>query len=322
MRTTSIRWICAGALCLGMLWAPNIRAQDPAAAATQDDPETGQPSLLHHFSMQMQFTNVYDTNIDHDDRHVASYGWVPGLRVRFRSSPVKPVFSVIYVVARHDYTNTEKWDRISNKVAAVLEPSLHGRLRMQTSGEVSLGGSSEDRDVSNQYLLVQEFEYRFTRDYRLQLYGTYRLKHFPDSPDDNAIKPNVGLRFEQRLSGGRRWEVGARFEVNRERRNPRGEYDRWTFDMDYRIPVFHRKAALTLGAKYRRKYYQEKTVRIEKMDRLRRDFRWVLEAQWQHTLPGGAVVELAYAFETRDSNDPDKLYSAHLLSLGFAYDLW
>ncbi|WP_456429748.1 surface lipoprotein assembly modifier [Rhodocaloribacter sp.] len=299
------------------------RAQDPSetAARAQDATEGEAAWPARHIDAGLLFSNSYDSNINHDAEPVSSYGVVPGLRVRYLSAPQKPLYTLVYTVALHSYTNTDRWDRVSHQFTALYAPKLSDRLRARTSATVSLRGSSEDRDISNQFLLGQEFEFRIDRNHRLYLYGTYRLKRFPDKPENNAFKPNVGLDFERRLPEGRRWGVGVRYEIKR-RDNPRSDYGRWTFSLEYRTAYFGGGNQIRLGAKYRRKYYARKLVTIEKQDVLRRDQRWTLSFAWRRAFGRGFLVELGYKFENRDSNNPAKLYQAHLVELAFAYDLW
>ncbi|MFQ5570227.1 MAG: hypothetical protein ACE5G0_11170 [Rhodothermales bacterium] len=317
------------ALCLGTIRAQNAVDEEASPREAngepfaRNQPETARqegPSPLNHFELEVLLSNKYDTNIDHNEEHVPSYGLVPGLRLRYRNRPSDPLLIVIYTVARHAYTNTEKWDRVSNKVRVLFAPELTRRLHAESVGEISLRGSSEDRDLSNQYFFRQGVEYRFTRNHRLQLYGTLLWKQIPENTKNNAFKPRLGARFERRLPEGRRWEAGVRYERNREQL-PRGNYARWTFDMGYRFPLFDTGGRVQVELKYRRKTYEARFVEIEDEDVLRRDYRWVLGASWRRTFVGHAQVELGYQFETRDSNDPEKHFTAHLITLALAYRL-
>ena len=146
-----------------------------------------------------------------------------------------------------------------------------------------------------------------------------RWKRFPENAESNAFKPHVGGRFERRLTGGRRWEIGARYEI-KSAQNTRLNYTRWTFDIAYRLPVLSPQDLLKVKAKYRRKLYDERFVEIEDEDYLRQDYRWVLGTTWRYTVSQGFHVEWDYKFERRDSNDPEKPFNAHLLALALIYD--
>ncbi|MFK7846544.1 MAG: SPOR domain-containing protein [Rhodothermales bacterium] len=278
--------------------------------------------LRQHVSAELQFANIYEDNIDHDEdfEAVQSYGMVPALQVQFRSSATDPLITLEYLVARHAYSNTERWDRVSNSFRGALEPRISDALHAKTSVELSLKGSSEDRDVSNQFQIVQEVEYRFSRRHRLQVYGTYRVKRFPDQPGAKDFKPNVGINFERSNSDGERFESGARYEFNKEE-ELRGNYKRWTFTVDYRTPEILNKNQFEVGVKHRRKSYTARFVEIEDEDYLRLDNRLSVGLSWSRDFSRGVSMEVAYEFETRGSNDPEKLYEANALSLIMTYAL-
>ena len=54
----------------------------------------------------------------------------------------------------------------------------------------------------------------------------------------------------------------------------------------------------------------------------REDGQWGLEARWRYPITPAVGLQLGYAFESRLSNDPDKLYDAHLFDVAFVYTLW
>ncbi len=279
--------------------------------------------LNRHFDASLQFSSIYEDNIGHDADidAVQSYGMVPALQVRFQSSAENPLFVFDYLVARHAYSNTERWDRVSNAFRASFEPEISDELYLVTSAEISLRGSSEDRDVSNQYQVMQEIEYRFTRRHRLQLYGTYRIKRFPDQPGAQDLKPNVGINFDRRYSNGERFETGVRYEFNKEE-EIRGNYKRWTFSVEYRTPQFNKlRDQFEVGVKHRTKTYTARFVELDDQDYLREDHRLSIEAVWMHQFKRGVSTELGYEFETRGSNDPDRLYDANAFRFVMIYNL-
>ena len=287
-----------------------------------DNPMVRQGFMQRHFEAEVMFSNIYEDNIDHDAdfEAVPSFGMVPALHLQLRSSQDDPLIVFDYVVARHSYSNTERWDRVSNMFRGEFEPRLDGNLRMKTSGEISLRGSSEDRDISNQFQVAHEFEYRITRRHRVQLYGTYRIKRFPDQPGVQDFKPNIGFNFERSNSDGERFESGVRYEINREEEE-RGNYNRWTFDVEYRTPMLNDRDQFEIGVKNRRKSYAARFVEIEDEDFLREDGRVTIDVVWSHRFNRGVSLELGYEFETRSSNDPERLYKANAFNLLMSYAL-
>lgn len=286
---------------------------------SEPDPESdGESSSVgNRIHVQMRISNFYNSNIDHDEVNLRSYGVVPSLRLRFQDQSVDPVLTLDYGTANHSYTNTDRWDRLSHTARGEYSPELTDRLRTETVAEVSLKGSSEDRDLSDQYLLTQQVEYRATQSNRLQFYGTLRWKRFADNSQSNTFKPHVGVRLENRFAGNRRWELGVRYEVNRAQTSTRN-YTRWTVDTEARFPVFGPSGRIEFGLKFRQKNYDERFV-VEDVRRL--DRRWIADATWRHSLGQGLFLELEYQFETRDSNDPDKIFGAHLVGFALTYDI-
>jgi hypothetical protein len=280
----------------------------------------GRVRMPRNLSVDVRFASVYDSNIDHNDESAESYGLVPAARMRLRSSVDDPLLTAVYVVARHDYSNTDRWTRTSHLANLIFEPRTSDWFRMSTVGQVSIRGSSEDRDISNQYRVEQDLEVRFSRRHRLIVYGGLVWKKFPDSPVDDAFKPRVGGEYRRYGSGGRRWELDVRREWNEEQ-EIEGEYDRWKFETSYRFPI-GRVALARIELEYRRKTYRERFVEIEDDDFLRRDYRWTVGTSATREIGRNLSVELGYRFEKRDSNDPDKLYSAHMVTLGLGYSLF
>jgi len=272
----------------------------------------------NHLRIELQYLNRYDSNIDHDEYNLHSFGMVPAVFMQFRTSRSKPVFELGYLVARHNYTGTDRWDRFSHLVKGKLREDRGGSFRTETQGEISLAGTSEDRDLSNEYQARQEVEYRPKRDYRLRVYGTLRWKHY-DLPQRNHFKPNVGAEFEQKLDNGGSVQFGVRWETKRiEAKSSR--YKRWTVSLQYVMPVSS-FSDLKFSVENRKKLYQFKDVTIDKEKVLRRDFRWKFDVSWIAYVTERIRVDVGYKFEHRDSNDPQKVFDAHMIDTGISYRL-
>jgi hypothetical protein len=238
---------------------------------------------------------------------------VYGLGVGYRTPPSRPTLELSYEVAVHSYTQTDKWDRVSHNLQASFEQRLTRHWNLETNGELSFKGSSEDRELVDQYILLQQIYYRLNRQNRLGFYGAYRVKRYDDSPDRDATNLYLGGDFEEQLGVGHRWKIGYRYETNRPQ-SPRHQYIRWTYSMDYTTPLSAR-GKLILGVRYRSQRYDERLMEIEDTEVPRHDHRWVLSASWIRPLWRNQELDLDYKFETRSSNDPDKEFSAHLLAI-------
>jgi hypothetical protein len=256
---------------------------------------------------------------------VRSFGLVPSVGVHFQSSLEKPIFELDYEAAYHSYTNTSRWDRTSHKARASYERRFGRHFASETTAEVTVKGSSEDRELSNQYAVGQEFELRATRSRRFKVFGAYRLKRYPDDPGWNSINPYVGGAFEQRFAGGRSLEVSYHYDKNRSWSH-RNRYIRWTYGADFKTPFLRPDAVLTFEAKYRPQLYA-RTIEIEDEDGddhdvTRRDRRWLAGALWQRPLNENLLVGFGYRFEARRSNDVEKNFNSHLAGVTFTYHWW
>ncbi len=201
-----------------------------------------------------------------------------------------------------------------------FEQKLARQWRAETSGEVALKGSSEEREVANQYSIRQQLEFRLNPAYRFQAFAAYRVKRYSDDAGRNAIDPYVGGRFEQRFNGGRSWNINYRYDKNRSQ-DPRRRYIRWTYGAEFVTPVINRQNLLSLEVKYRPQLYA-RLVRVDGKRVPRRDQRWLVSADWERALKDDLRLTLSYRFERRASNDPDKKFNEHLLGLTFNFKWW
>lgn len=164
------------------------------------------------FWLYFSLSSVFDSNIDHDENNVHSFGLVPSLGIHFQSNVDRPAFEFDYETALHRYSNTSRWDRMSHKARASYERGFTDFLRSEITGEMSIKGSSEDRELSDQYALRQAFKIRASRTRRFNIFGAYRIKRDADDPGRNAIDPYIGASFEQRFAGRRSFELSYRYD--------------------------------------------------------------------------------------------------------------
>lgn len=258
----------------------------------------------------------FDSNINQDPDGTSSFGFVSSMGFHFQNSVDKPSFEVEYEAGLHRFTNTDKWNRVSHSLSASYKRHLFGRWYARTIGELTLRGSSEDRELNNQYLLGQQFEYRPTATIRLIGFAAYRLKRDPVEQGKNAIDPYIGAKFVQRLRGDRRWEIGYRYDHNRSQ-DPRNRYVRWTYRAKYETPMFERDR-LTFEASYRPQLYA-RTVRVGDIRVTRHDVRWSFTALWERPLNEAVTFRMFYRFEKRLSNGPDRGYTEQQPGLSLTY---
>ena len=259
----------------------------------------------------------FDTNINHDPRGVSSFGLVPSLAVHFQNSVEKPSFEIDYEVAAHNYSNSKEWDRVSHNLVMSYRKHLFGRWSTRTESEITLKGSSEDRELNNQYVLRQQLEYRVNENSRLQLVGAYRIKRDPYDSGSNAINPYAGVRFIQRLAGDKRLALSYRYDKNRSW-EPKNSYIRWAYEAEFATPFVDRRTRLSFDLTYKPRLYG-RTIRVDGERVPRRDGRWIFETQVERVLRSDLRMVFVYRFERRESNDPDKDFRSNQAGFALTY---
>jgi hypothetical protein len=291
-------------------------------SARKSEPREEAEKPARRFWLSAKLSTVFDSNVEHDESHVGSFGLVSSLGFHFQDDAEKPSFRADYEVGFHRYTRTNSFDRVSQYFVAEYRKRLPGRLTARTTGEVSLKGSSEDRDVNNQYSLEQQLQYRLTPAARVAAFAAYRVKRYPlVDAGKNAIDPYVGAKFQHELKGGREWEISYRYDKNRTQ-DPKDRYVRWTYEAQFATPLFRsRRDLLTVEARYSPRLYARQ-IKVEGERVARKDRRWVFEANYERPLSRGVRLGLDYQYETRDSNDPDKVFDGHVFGVTFGFDWW
>jgi len=305
-----------------LLCSPPTRAQlDAANGEIQTVPTTKSLAETEAWRRRLWFSATlatsFDTNINHDYQGVRSFGLVPSLGVHFQNNVEKPSFEIEYEVAAHNYTNSEEWDRVSQNFVMSYRRHLFGGWTTRTESEITLKGSSEDRELNNQYTLRQQLEYRLNENSRLQLVGAYRVKRDPLDTGSNAIDPYAGLRFIQKIIGNRRLALSYRYDKNRSW-DPKNRYVRWAYEAEFATPIVDRRTRLNFDLTYKPRLYG-RTVKVDGDRVPRRDGRWILETQFERVLRPNLSMAFVYRFERRDSNDPDKDFQSNQAGFALTY---
>ncbi|MDP9177179.1 MAG: hypothetical protein M3O61_05815 [Gemmatimonadota bacterium] len=276
------------------------------------------PPPRQRFSVENGVTNTYDTNIEHDSTNIGSYGIIVGATGRFRSRGSKPGVYMEYGVAVHQYTATDRWDRVSQLGRLGFDIPLGSMLLFGVTGEIYLKGSSEDREVGDQYAVLPRIEIRPIDDVRFRIITGYRQRKFAEAPNSNAI--NRYVTFDSRIRFGEgTLEGAARFERNLPKIT-RLRFKRQTYSARYGREVGDR-AEVFAGLEYRPVQYPERTVDIldeegeEIGEEPRVDRRWKPQVKWAHEWSRNVRTDVEYEYEMRFSNDPDKKYRGHVLTV-------
>ncbi len=252
-----------------------------------------------------------DSNINHEQTPVADYGAAPFLGARFYRRSQSSRIQFEYDIGFHRYARTDQWNRISQYTRGSWKPRLKGRWNPDTIGEVSIKGTSEDRDLSNRYTLRQELGYEIAKDRELTFYGAYRRRDYTDNRRDSD-NPFAGVEFTDKFTDGRKLKTDARLELNATR-DARYRYRRLSLQSDYEYPV-QRRGKVEMGAQYRPTWYTNRTISSHSPV-LRMDQRWILDTAYDHRLRNNTTMRIGYEFETRSSNERDKGFNAHLLTV-------
>ncbi len=278
----------------------------PEATGTRTSP----PRPL---SLDLALSSVFDSNIEHDEESIDSYGVIAGGTVRYRSRAARPALTLEYGAAVHSYTQTDRWDRISQIARGIVGTHVGRKLLLTTGAEVSLKGTSEDREIGDQYALIPSVEYRFDRANRVRLYGAYRLRKYGEASGRNATNRYVGAIYRTSVSEAGNFEIGTRFETNHPDR-PRNRFTRRTYEARYSRAI-GKRSEIGVRLRYRSQRYPEREVEIEDRDYPRVDFKWTPEISFVREIGRNLWLEAEYQFETRYSNDPTKHYSGHVAAI-------
>ena len=293
-----------------------LPAQKPGStlgAAVSNNPASPSVRSWRPYRFALFSSEIVDTNIERDQiAPVSANGFVVGAAVRYQSTELRPALTATYEIARHSYTRSAQFDRVSHNLSAVAYRRFTKRLSGEAIAEAAVKGSSEDRDVGNQYLFLPRLNYRMTDAQRLRLYGAYRMRRYDVNEDRNAENRYAGAEFRTDVSDDARLEVGFRYETN-SARAARRSYVRRTYHTQYTRALSDRDD-ISAELKYRSQRYDQRLVK-EDGDNPRQDHRVTPALEWIHRFGRGVSMIAFYDFENRWSNDPDKGYRDHRFAL-------
>jgi hypothetical protein len=271
------------------------------------------PAWLRPFSFFVSATGVYDSNINHDEQPVRDYGSIFGVGTRFETDAVE----IEYELASHRYRNTNHWDRISHNLTSSYQQKFSRKFSIEAFGEIALKGSSEDRELGDQYIFEPRLHYRISPSSRLRLYAAYRLRRYDVNPQRDANNQFAGLELRKHL-GRAIFDLGYRWEKNRAA-GPRYTYDRQTYSAQFYTPFAGGLHRLGMELRYRPQQYSHRFVDNHAANGLRRDARWIYSLNSSFSLGRSLELLPEYRFERRSSNDPGKKFDAHVAYLGLRY---
>lgn len=256
---------------------------------------------------------IWESNLDREAHPRQAYGGIVALGLELRDRPARPAVSLEYEIALHRYTTPSRWDRTSHHGRLDLDIRLGPGASWLLDGEFALDGSSEDRDLGNEYRGGTGIALRPASGFTVELAGAVRVKRYPTDSTRNATNPYLDLELKQRVSRGVRLAMGGRLEAN-VAWSARNSYRRATVEIGVRALPGGRDV-VEAGVKLRRQRYSARRVEVEGRQAARRDTRLGPAVSWTHRFRQRLEISLGYEFEGRRSNDPAKAYDAHTISV-------
>jgi len=261
--------------------------------------------------------NIFDGNINHEVNPVRSYGIVPAGEIVFESSS-DPAFVWGYELAANSFTGTDEWDRISHSMYAIWSHRIGKRVRLESGAVASWKGSSDDRELANEFGVSQRLAYRLSQSNRLVVSGAYRYKEYPDDPATSGPSPYVTAKFDHRFGNDQRLSAGYKYQ-RRLSTAERDRYRRSAYTVAYSMPLLMSTDRLAIEAEYRPQRY-ERLIKVESGGReLRVDRRFLAGAVYERPINERAAARWFAGVETRDSNDPDKRFLAPSFGVTISY---
>ena len=286
----------------------------PAARA-----ETVPASTAAGWHGALSLANLFDGNVSHDLIPIRSYGVVPAAVVAYQSAG-DTGFGLGYEIAANSYTGTDEWDRISHSLSTTFARRIGRRLRLETGGEASWRGSSEDRELANVFGVSQRVAYRVFTSTRVALTGVYRYKQYPDDPLTSGPSPSVGTKIDQHLPGDRRLSFSYKYQ-RRLSEGPRNRYHRSVYAIEWSTPFIASGDRLSIEFEYRPQLYGQRLIKVAGAQLLRADRRLTAGAVYRRPVSERVEVNWTCGLESRRSNDPTKDYLAPAFGMTMSYRL-
>lgn len=298
------------------------RPAPPPDSTPTSIPETEsqrRPSSLLRITLGL--AGVYDSNIGHDEAAIRSVGTVTSADGAFARRWGRSRLNVDGTVALHQYSNTDRFDRLGGGLGARVEVPLVGRLNAGFAVEGSLGGANEDRAVTDQVMLSPRLIYRFGQAGQFRLTGAQRFRRSQQSEyTSNNRYASVSLRTS--ATDGPYTEFGSRYEFN-DSELAINEFTRWIHSAGFVVPVVA-NTEIGFELQYTRQHYKNRFLEDEDGEVLpgadyRRDQKWTPQLHFLREITDEMAIGIEYEYERRTSNDFGKDYGAHNVVLMTRY---
>ena len=264
------------------------------------------------WSLSTHLSYVFDSNIDHSQAGLETFGLLAGLGGECRLRASGASFDLQYDGVFRRYTNSDIWNVPGHDASVSLAQRVARHWTLGAAGEVALNGSAEDRVLRNEYSVQPQLEYRFNSANRFRLYGEYLLKRYPNPLGQDAFDPRMIIQFRQQLGERWSWAVSGRYEYNRAD-STRYRYIGPTLGLDLTNPV-GAGGRISSSVRYRTRRFTARTVPVNGTDVPRRDSDWVASVAW-HQMAGRWEMAWSYQYERFRSNDTRREFREHMVTM-------
>ncbi len=258
---------------------------------------------------------VYDTNVDHDETDLESVGARGGLRFRLKTSARKPLLRFEYEMDLRWFDATDRWNRQTHHLESVMKKEV-GPVGFEASGGAYFRAATEDRELGNVYVAQPRISFE-GGPVELRLDGRYWTKRFDEEAARDEWIVGGGGDIGWALGSAATWRVGYRYEES-DSEKPSRRYERRIYSTEL-VAKLGRRTRATLEVRRSERFFPERTVEIGEEELPTRDTRWIPEAYFRHRFPRGEEVIFEYQYQARDSNDLERVFDGHRVSLGFRF---
>lgn len=301
---------------LRTLWAlAGLLLAVPSAAQDQEN------SWGFHLGLvRLDLLSVYESNIDREVTPTDDYGLKAGGLLRVQSQTRDPLAYLEYRGLMQTYANTNNWDRISHRFRVGMGGEPVKDLELGIHGDLNTRTANADQRLVNQFTVLPSVAFPGPGHLGLQVYAAYRVRNYINVTGEDEIIRYVGAEGQTRLWMSARFTAEVRYE-EADSQSPSEDYIRRRVEGKLEQHI-GRRDRLRMSVQYRVREYPHDKVTTPEGEVGRVDHRWIPGVRWTHRLVGGRQIELDYQFQGRTSNNPDKEYEAHRITLAFRWPLF
>lgn len=260
---------------------------------------------------------TFDSNFDKEPIATKSFGVIPSLDFGYQLQKDRHRLQFQYSIGYPKYTNFPEYNRLGQYFRGAYRNTLGKGWSSETEFETLLKGADEDRELNNQHILTQKFNYRLTQKDKFSFYGAYRLKRQSRDPNADAKNPQIGVKYTRQLTNKLEAFAGFRYDKNIAR-GLRQRYIRRTFSAGIDFEPTKRDK-FGFEARYAPRNYTNRLTEVNGVDVPRRDKKWTYDFSWRHEFTDRVGFEANYQFEKRNSNEIDKIYNNHQVIFSIYY---